>query len=166
VRRGQTAVVEYLVERGAGLEESDGDGNTVLMLAVRLNSVEVVRTLLRLGADPNTQNVDKMTALHHAMLSLYNRPSGNNEVAKLLLEAGAGLDAQDKWGNTALHLAARYSWDGEHWPGMLETVRMLVAAGASLRLADREGDTPLMVATGGRGGWRELVRLLTDRQEL
>jgi ankyrin repeat protein len=53
------------------------------------DNVETVRWLLELGLDPNTKGADGRTALHGAA------HKGRNEVVKLLVDAGAKLDARD-----------------------------------------------------------------------
>jgi len=48
------------------------------------------------------------------------------------------ISAKDKWGNTALHVAAV--------AGDLETVEALVSAGADINLVNDKGDTPYRLA--------------------
>jgi hypothetical protein len=84
------------VRLGANLDAVDPQhrGRTLLS---RLSSHEWelrrVRALLAAGADPNLQDEDGMTALHHAQ---------SPKVMKALVEAGAALDVEDQSGATAL----------------------------------------------------------------
>ena len=58
---------------------------------------------------------------------------------KVLLDAGLGMNARDRRGRTALHMAATL--------GQVELARYLVARGADINATDAEGRTPLMNAT-------------------
>ena len=69
-------------------------------------------------------------------------------MAGRLLALGAELEAGDRMGRTALHLAA--------WRGVsLEVTELLIAHGARLEAVDRVGRTPLHLALARAGGaWR------------
>jgi ankyrin repeat protein len=72
-------------------------------------------------------------------------------LAKLLIFAGADLNARDNRGNTALMYSARY--------GNTEIARLLISARANLNTSnDDDGSTALMLAA--RYGHTEIVRLL------
>ncbi|GMH40806.1 hypothetical protein BSKO_08710 [Bryopsis sp. KO-2023] len=78
---------------------------------------------------------------------------GHAEIVKVLLSHEAKYEAQDKYGNTALHLACE--------SGSVETVRSLLGAGkkVTLRTRNRDGQTPLHMAIklGGSEMVKELV---------
>ncbi|MBQ8468155.1 MAG: ankyrin repeat domain-containing protein [Clostridia bacterium] len=64
------------------------------------NSAEIVKLILSSGEiDVNAKDADGYTAL------MYAAESGNVPAVVLLLEAGAEIDAQNKYGNTALMIA-------------------------------------------------------------
>ena len=65
-------------------------------------------------------------------------------VIRLLAKAGADLNAQDKDGNTALHLTHD-----------LESAKTLLELGASINILNNEGDTPLINTGSG-----EVAKLL------
>jgi ankyrin repeat protein len=70
------------------------------------------------------------------------------EAARLLLEAGADVNAHDKFGQTPLHGAAFQGWNS--------LVRYLAAQGADVMAVDREGKSAADAAMGrirgiGRG---------------
>lgn len=55
-KRGYTAIAYFLALSGASVNDSDNAGNTPLMHAVLSGNAELVKTLLRLGADPALKN--------------------------------------------------------------------------------------------------------------
>jgi len=69
---------------------------------------------------------------------------GADAVAKVLIEAGADLEATSLFGARALHWAA--------WVGTPATVELLIAHGARIEVRDSEfGSTPLFWAVHGYG---------------
>eukprot|EP00058_Branchiostoma_floridae_P013878 XP_002599366.1 hypothetical protein BRAFLDRAFT_64276 [Branchiostoma floridae] len=76
-------------------------GNTPLHAAVNAGNVELVKTLVKAGAEVNTANpqCDSATPLHLAVLH------GDKETCEVLLSAGAQVSAE-MGGQTAAHLAA------------------------------------------------------------
>jgi uncharacterized protein len=71
-------------------------GVLVLLVAIRRDSAPIVEALLKRGADPNVRDVDtELTALLHAI--------GQIEIAKLLLAAGADVNAPSRKGYNDPH---------------------------------------------------------------
>ena len=62
----------------------------------------------------------------------------HKNVAKLLLSAGADINATDSDGKSPLHVAARF--------GHVEFVQFLIDNGADLEIKNNEGETPLGTA--------------------
>ena len=201
------SLIRTLLDAGANVNETDTNGDTALMLAVKVREPhpEVIAMLLDAGADVNVERdglravdfarrnknlVD--TEIYHRLKSL-TRPSTtkrhvgaaemlyliNNDledelkrviadgadvnerdggwtllmsaarddepnlnIVKILLDAGADVNAVDDFGETALKKAvyARYS------PENLELIEMLIVAGADPNIANDDGETPLMYA--------------------
>lgn len=73
-------------------------------------------------------------------------------VAELLAQ-GADPNAHNRFGSTALHLAARH--------GHLSVVELLLAHGAAASRRDNHGNTPAVLATWGVH--REVLRTLIER---
>lgn len=160
--QGETHRVIDLLRRGMDVNTADPQGNTLLMIAVRGNNLELARFLLDNHANPNRRNrygdtalmlatlgghaalakrlldhgadpnTPGWTALHYAAFE--NRP----QIASLLLAAGARINAVAPNGSTALMLAAKR--------GHLEMVRLLVGAGAELNEIDQDEGTALDMA--------------------
>jgi ankyrin repeat protein len=78
---------------------------------------------------------------------------GEPERVTELLAAGADPDAHNRFGTTALQLAARN--------GHLPVTALLLDHGASAERADNHGNTPAVLATWGRH--LEVLQLLLDR---
>ena len=111
-----------------------------LLDATSRGDVAAVRSLLAEGADPNVAQGDGLTALHVAA------QEGNLEIARLLLDAGANVEAKTRIGGyTPLHLAG----GGAH----AAVVRALLGAGANTgAVTTTTGVTPLHLAAKAMDG--------------
>lgn len=105
---------------------------TPLRLAVEYHDEDLVRSILKRGADVNTRHTDRSTPLHMAAWR------GRDDLVKLLLEYGADVHAKDRTSETALHAAMRenkFEFHGEMSPGYkgsAEVTRLLVDAGINI----------------------------------
>jgi len=129
-------------------------GATPYMLAANTADAELMRTLVKLGADPSIPNADNTTPLM-AAAGLASRSPGEDpgtepetvEAVQVALEFGADINAIDKNGETAMHAAA--------YKNLPEVVRFLASRGAKVAVwnkEDRFGWTPLAIAVGYRFG--------------
>jgi len=134
-----------------------GEGATPLMRAARKADVDIMRRLLDGGAEAGLVTADGGTALMFAAglggagrFTEYEAKQSTEadrlEAVTLLLEAGADVNAVDRAGVTALHVAAADRG--------ADVVRLLAARGARLDLKDERGRTALDVALGVGGGGR------------
>lgn len=126
-------------------------GDTALHLASAGYRVEIVRLLLAAGADPNsTANHRQSGPLHYAADGCITSPAWDAtrqvQTIQCLLDAGAGINAQDKNGATPLHRAVRTR--------CAAAVKYLLDRGAAATLKNKPGSTPfhLAVQNTGRGG--------------
>ncbi|WP_288694982.1 ankyrin repeat domain-containing protein [uncultured Brachyspira sp.] len=125
---------KILVENGFDLESrikadrSDYD-YTPLMIAVYKKDYDMVKYLLDKGANSNTANNEKKTALTIA------NDYGKFDISKLLIQQGANINTQDEHGLTALMNAAMI--------GDYEMVKFLLENGANINTKDNDGNTEL-----------------------
>ena len=106
-------ILALLFEKGASLNDRDNGGGTSLHQAIAdthanasLNArIETVRWLLSNGAHPNVTDNGGRTPLMLAAGNAYT------EIAMMLFEAGASIDAMDAEGRTALAHALYFGTD-------------------------------------------------------
>ncbi len=146
-------------------------GDTPLHLAAAGHRERIVGLLLKAGADPNAAaNRRRGRPLHYAADGSVQRPEWDpaRQVAtlKLLLSAGAELEARDLNGATPLHRAVRTR--------SAAAVRLLLDRGADPTARNGSGSTPFHLAVqctgrGGSGGeigiaaQREILRAFMER---
>ncbi|KAM0277760.1 hypothetical protein ACHAQH_005553 [Verticillium albo-atrum] len=106
-----TAVVQFLVDRGLAVEDADEGGMTPLHHALYSYdplhkevydpdvSLANARYLLQQGASADARDIEGTTPLHHAAWR------GNVAIVKLLLEAGADVEAENRQGMKPVNLA-------------------------------------------------------------
>lgn len=113
----------------------DRSGNTPLLLCIsnKPGSFETAKLLISEGANVNSSNKAKLTALHTAA------EHGNLEVLHLLLlQKDIALNSEDSERHTPLHLASKAG----HW----KICQTLLLAGADVATCNVHGQTPLHIA--------------------
>jgi ankyrin repeat protein len=131
---GHLPAVEAL-RRASGIEidaKSD-DGATALLVAAAFGKGEVVKELIKMGADVNVADKKGLTPLMYAV-----RYCDLPTVQALLHASRTRIDVRSDDGATALLLAASY--------GRADVVELLIGMGADLNIADKAGWKPLMCA--------------------
>jgi ankyrin repeat protein len=117
------------------LEGWVGKGETPLGLAVRHNSVTIIRILVKAGANPNGLSRQRYPLDLAAM-------SGFMESASALIKLGADVNLSNQFGTTALMSAAAEG----HW----ELVQLLLEAGVDRQRRMRSGETANDFAVANR----------------
>jgi uncharacterized protein len=103
-------------------------GKSALMRAAQSGHLDVLRTLLQAGADPDVQNREGEAALHFA---------GSLQMLRALIDGGANPSVRTRRGMTAATTAT--------WHRSIEKLVVLIEARADLRIRSR-GETPLDIA--------------------
>ncbi len=158
---GDAARVAELVAQGADIDARGHDDVTLLQWALLHRSSVGLRALLAAGADTARAGVDGASVLHLAAAAedpaylklLLARPArvdvphartgatplmaalmaGRAAQVRLLLDGGARLDATDRQGDTALHVAAKINDAG--------SALLLLQAGADPQARNQRGAT-------------------------
>ena len=128
------------------IDARGGYYTTPWIAAFEVGDIDVVRLLLRCGADVNVLDKGGNTPLHRAS------ENGHTEIVQLLLEHKADVDLPSKWFWTPL--AVSYS------RGHMEVSRLLVQHGANVDAYTIEDLTPLNIASSS--GHLAVVRFLID----
>jgi ankyrin repeat protein len=139
VANGQLEMVQFLLKNKANPNESDYSGISPLQWAVGhiKNDVpiekraKILKALVDSGADPNRKDSD-----HYGYTPLIRASEfGELGMAKILLAAGADINATNNEGMTALHFAKN-----------AEIARFLIGAGADPNAHTVGGETPAQTA--------------------
>ncbi len=134
-KRGDRDSLRSLLQEGADVNASQGDGMSALHWAAAAGDTEMAAMLVHAGANVKAvTRIGQYTPLHLAC------KGGNAAVVKLLLDARSEVNARTApGGTTPLHLAAA--------SGSAEAVRLLLSRGADVNAREAEwGQTPLIFA--------------------
>jgi len=89
-RLGFKVNIEHFINQGFDINEKDGDGLTLLHLAIYGRNKEIVELLIKNGADLNTLLYDGMTVLDRVIFSKNSYANSYaNEITDLLISHGA-----------------------------------------------------------------------------
>src|ERR1700688_4755153 len=145
IRANDLARLRSLVQNTADSNTKDGRGETPLMYAAVVGSLDAMKFLIAKGADVNAQNEFGSTALIWSATDLAK--------VRLLLGRGANVNTASKRGRTALFLAAMTDRSAE-------TVRLLLAKGADPKVMDAFKNSLLNAAAAGND--TETIRMIID----
>ena len=151
---GRTDEVRRWLERGAEVNERYPElGLTALMLASLRGHVEVVKLLLKAGADPNAAGaITHGNAFTPLTMAVGSRNKNRLKVIDTLIAAGAHLNPPLPADTSALDAAI-----GNNDIGM---VRALLRRGSDVNWDDGFGNTPLSTAVFMGDRSAAMVRLL------
>ena len=149
-------IAEKLLPLVDDVNDVDKDGNSYLHHAVSgvehgsNVSIEMISTLLLMGADPNLLNTKGQTPLHFAFLSSGQKHASTElsdpiEVVSILtqLMKKESISAADSYhGFTALHLSAMRG-------GSVTSIH-LISHGCEIEAVDNQGNTPLTLSVSGK----------------
>ncbi|KAM4540675.1 kinase D-interacting substrate of 220 kDa B isoform 1-T2 [Fundulus diaphanus] len=144
VEEENLAAVRAHLDKFRDVDCRSDNGQTPLMVAAELGTLEIVQELIRRGATVNMDDVDCWTALISAA------KEGHFEVVRELLDNNANLEHRDMGGWTALMWAA--------YKGRTEVARLLLEKGANPNITGQYSVYPIIWAAGR--GHAEIVHLL------
>jgi ankyrin repeat protein len=150
--RGATPLWVAAYSANGSLGGFGGEGNRLRDSMRGGSNADVIRALLAAGANQRLTSDDGTTPLMVAAglgRSTFtpgrprgNRSPGAEEAVKILVEAGADVNATNEADFTALHGAA--------FRGLNEVVEYLVAHGANINARDYRGRTAFRIAEGAK----------------
>lgn len=126
---GNVEVIKAFLDAGVDPNHADGEGNAVLF---ENRNLECVALLLQ----QKTFNVHQRN--HKGQTPLMMTYGDCVESARMLIESGLDVNAQDNDGNTALSNAIRR--------GHVQLAKLLLERGANIHLARKDGITPVLEA--------------------
>ncbi|XP_038124074.1 B-cell lymphoma 3 protein [Cyprinodon tularosa] len=180
----QANIVEVLLRAGADPAVLDRHGQTAHHLCCEYQQLDCLSVLLSLSSSSpclEIRNFEGLSPLHLAVLQ------GHHDLTKMLLDAGADINAMDiKSGQSPLiHAVESNNADMVHFliengcdvnsqsysgntalhiacgRGQVDTVRLLLKSGADSSLKNYHNDTPVMVAKNKKvRKWQPCLTLL------
>jgi len=165
--KARLEMIDLLLSRGADLHANDDEATHVagretlgvlkhlikaggkpsfltLASAVDRENLENLNYLVDAGIDPKSRDNEGATLLHRAVeansWSFGGKPGQPEKMWARLLELGISVDATDKAGNSALHLAARIYF--------LKMATWLIDHHGSADIENLQGITPMALAAG------------------
>ncbi|MGD1920999.1 MAG: ankyrin repeat domain-containing protein [Pleurocapsa sp.] len=157
IRQSNFKLITLLKNNQANLNSQDLE-QLGLELHTKICDPEKVRFLLRHGANANQINISGSTPLlkiANTECAYTSRGRGRQQVdvAKLLIEVGADVNAQNREGKTPLHLIKTSYGEKDYI-----LAQLFIKAGAFLDITDQNNQTPLHIAA--KNGRHDLAKVL------
>jgi ankyrin repeat protein len=169
-------VIETLLKGGANVASQNNDGKTALYIAVEEKRIALIPVLLSYDSDIFSVTSTGMTPFGRALtdnspvltelitektvrsidtegntpLLVAMNSNASSEVIRLILEKKAAVNAQNKEGESALHLAVRSN--------QADIGTLLLDNGADIFLVNARGETPLFLTFYVRAGSQRTAR--------
>jgi len=140
-------VKSILEERVLNIDVARVKSDFLLHHAAAYRKLEILKELLKAGANPNLKDV------HHRTPLSYAARDGYHDVAVALIDANANVNGTGS--ASPLFLAAMH--------GHAHVVKLLLSRGADHSQRASDGSTPLILAA--RDGHTPVVRLLLDKDK-
>ncbi|XP_054583868.1 kinase D-interacting substrate of 220 kDa isoform X1 [Eptesicus fuscus] len=137
--------LKALLEKCKDVDERNECGQTPLMIAAEQGSLEIVKELIKNGANCNLEDLDNWTALISAS------KEGHLHIVDELLKCGANLEHRDMGGWTALMWAC--------YKGRTDVVELLLSHGANPSVTGLQYSVYPIIWAAGRGH-ADIVQLL------
>lgn len=179
--RQNTELIGFFIDHGAKLELKNAQSWTPMHMAAWQDRQDAVAVLLKRGAALETRDDDGHTAL---ILCAWGLGRDQPATCRILIDAGADVNAIDKRGDSALFVAAMYGnrevvdllleqgalVPEDKWQfvlhmaashGLTTLFRRLTDKAQDVKTADRSGD--LLLHQAAAGGSAEIVGFLLDK---
>lgn len=177
--QGDIDTVQYLLKKGASVQDTNTLGDTPLIVALRMGHMALVKILLEIDANINIKNKQEETALTVA--------SSNNylDIMKQLLSKGADINVKTE-GDSLLHRAVEINnipliqflvdnkintelLDNDGKPALIKIVNqrdvsgldILLGSDLDVNIQDKEGNTALLYAVVNKNV--QVVKALVER---
>ena len=129
----EEAIAELLIDKGADVDAVDAWKRTPLLYAIRSHDLDLVKLLIKAGADPekarDSENTRMLLPLEHAA------GVGDAGIVSYLVKSGASVNTEGL--NNDLPIAAAFmSWDRE-------MAKLLASLGIDPDYLGKHGSTPL-----------------------
>ena len=145
---GNVPLMELFASRGADINKANALGETALIHAAWKGRMEAVQWLLAHGARPDRERL-QWTALHYAVFA------GHGEIAELLLDRGANINARSPNGSSVLMMAV--------YEDRENLARWLLARGADTRIRNENNQSALDWAM--KFNHTNIARLVATQEE-
>ena len=133
---GNLEAVRLLLKHNARLDVTDRIGATVLHMASRCGSIELVRFLVE------NCKVDVQQCDSHGLPPLFDATMSRSlPLVRYLIESKARTDVTDAFGNTPVHFACARARSAS-----VDMIKFFVSLGVAADVANKAGYTPAMVA--------------------
>jgi len=151
VLSGNAEALEFLLNRGFGVNEKNNADVTALHEAAGRGHLDMVEMLMVHGAEVDTSDMRAFTPLHLATRN------GHGRVVELLIAGKADLNARTKTGDTPLLCALSQQLSAAH----ADIAALLVEQGADVSQRNNARQTPLHLAA--EQGYNKIARMLIER---
>jgi ankyrin repeat protein len=128
-------IVEFFLRHGADVRRPDRRGETPLVHAARFGTPRILELLINAGA-----GLDASDALPWVFVGGGSRDTCFEEMARILIDGGADVNAVSPGGSTPLMTAAG------NMPMRPEAIRFLISAGADVNAVNANGQSALILA--------------------
>ena len=158
---GMCDLMMELLQYGANCNHLTSSGKSALDLACENGHEAAVELLLKNGAEPDRETATYFGLSAHSINDLYQSQqsvmpvlcmaakNGSETMVKMLLKYGADVNASDKKGNTALHLAKTNA-----------IIEMLLNVGTNVNATNDKTETALSVVCGKQQTDANVVEML------
>ncbi|XP_063906156.1 ankyrin-3-like [Zophobas morio] len=152
--QGTAAIRTLLVENGVDVNAKNKNGMTPLLLTCTSKYIrcDIVQILLNCGALINLMDEEHNSALHYAS----NSEEYNQLIINLLIKNGVDVNAQNKYGTTALQLACKN--------GVYGNIEILLEYDASIKITDENNQSALHYALESEADKKCVIKLLIEKE--